>query len=256
MNLSFCAWALSGTACEVLGQAAGLGLEPVDLRPFVFVGEKGGKQLDSAGLQVRCVAASAAVHEDLALESADEAVVSAALRQLDIAFEYASALGAGTAYIVPGHEAVGDLGRYAAALGEAAGLAQQRGLRLAVEHFPGRALPTVAGTLDFLAEIDHPNLYLLFDLGHAQMSNEDPVEAIEAAAPRLGYVHLDDNNGVDDFHLALLDGVLTRQTLRRTLSALPSVGYDGPVSLELNPELPDPADALRRSREAVEEALG
>ena len=256
MNLSCCAWALSGTACEVLGQAAGLGFESVDLRPFAFVGEKGGEQLDSAGLQVRCVAASAAVHEDLALESADEAVVSAALRQLDIAFEYASALGAGTAYIVPGHEAAGDLGRYAAALGEAAGLAQQRGLRLAVEHFPGRALPTVAGTLDFLAEIDHPNLYLLFDLGHAQMSNEDPVEAIEAAAPRLGYVHLDDNNGVDDSHLALLDGVLTRQTLRRTLSALPSVGYDGPVSLELNPELPDPADALRRSREAVEEALG
>ena len=255
MNLSCCAWALSGTPSEVTRQVGGLGFESVDLRPFAFAGEKGRKQLAAAGLEVRCVAASAGVHEDLALESADRAVVSAALRQLDIAFEYAASLGAGTAYIVPGGDAVADLGRYAAALGEAAGLAQQRGLRLAVEHFPGRALPTAAGTLDLLAEIGHPNLYLLFDLGHAQMSNEDPVEAIEAAGPRLGYVHLDDNNGVDDSHLALFDGVLTGETLRRTLAALPSVGYDGPVSLELNPELPDPADALRRSREAVEEAL-
>ena len=255
MNLSCCAWALSGTGSEVLGKVAGLGFESVDLRPFAFAGERGRNQLASAGLEVRCVAASAGVHEDLALESNDGAVVSAALRQLDIAFEYAASLGAVTAYIVPGGEAVGDIGRYAAALGEAAGLAQQRGLRLAVEHFPGRALPTVARTLDLLAEIDHPNLYLLFDLGHAQMSNEDPVEAIEAAGQRLGYVHLDDNNGVDDSHLALFDGVMTGETLRRTLAALPSVGYDGPVSLELNPELPDPADALRRSREAVEEAL-
>ena len=255
MNLSCCGWALFGTGSEMLRQVAGLGFESVDLRPFAFVGESGRKQLASSGLEVRCVAASAGVHEDLSLESADGAVVNAALRQLDIALEYAAALGAGTAYIVPGEEAMGDLGRYAAALGEAAGLAQQRGLRLAVEHFPGRALPTVAETLDLLAEIDHPNLYLLFDLGHAQMSNEDPVEAIEAAGPRLGYVHLDDNNGVDDSHLALLDGVLTRQTLRRTLSALPSVGYGGPVSLELNPGLPDPPDALRRSREVVEEAL-
>ncbi len=255
MNLSCCAWALSGSPCEVSGQVAGLGFESVDLRPFAFAGERGRKELASAGLKVRCVAASAAVHDDLALESDDGAVVGAALGQLDIAFEYAAALGAGTAYIVPGGEAVPDLGRYAAALGEAAGLAQQSGLRLAVEHFPGRALPTVAGTLELLAEIDHPNLYLLFDLGHAQMSDEDPVGAIEGAEARLGYVHLDDNNGVDDSHLALFDGVLTRETLRRTLAALPSVGYDGPVSLELNPKLPDPADALRRSREAVEDAL-
>ena len=238
MNLSCCAWALAGPGSEVPGQVAGLGFESVDLRPFAFAGERGRNQLASAGLEVRCVAASAGVHEDLALESNDGAVVSAALRQLDIAFDYAASLGAGTAYIVPGGEGVGDLGRYAAALGEAAGLAQQRGLRLAVEHFPGRALPTVEGTLDLLAEIDHPNLYLLFDLGHAQMSNEDPVEAIEAAGPRLGYVHLDDNNGVDDSHLALFDGVMTGETLRRTLAALPSVGYDGPVSLELNQDSP------------------
>ena len=255
MKMSCCAWALSGHPFEVTREVAALGFESVDLRPFAFAGERGRKQLASAGLEVRCVAASAGVHEDLALESNESAVVSAALRQLDIAFEYAASLGAGTAYIVPGGEAVGDFGRYAAALGEAAELAQKRGLRLALEHFPGSALPTAAATLDLLAEIDHPNLYLLFDLGHAQMSNEDPVEAIEAAGPRLGYVHLDDNNGVDDSHLALFDGVLTGETLRRTLAALPSVGYDGPVSLELNPELPDPADALRRSREAVEEAL-
>ena len=129
--------------------------------------------------------------------------------------------------------------------------AQVLGLKFCVEHFPGLALPTVAATLEFLRQVDHPNLYLLFDLGHAQISGEDPVAAIESAGSRLGYVHLDDNDGRGDHHLSLLDGVLTQTSLRQTFKALGDVGYGGAVSLELNAELPDPLGALRRSRECV-----
>lgn len=75
------------------------------------------------------------------------------------------------------------------------------------------------------------------------------------AGPLLGYVRLDDNDGREDLHLGLTDGVLTGAVLSDTFAALEDVGYSGAVSLELNPGLPDPLDALKRSREAVEAAV-
>ena len=125
------------------------------------------------------------------------------------------------------------------------------GMKLCIEHFPEKALPTARGTLEYIRGLGHPNVFLLMDTGHLQISGEDPVETIEGAGEMLGYVHLDDNDGVGDLHLALLDGVLKREVLSNTLEALSDVGYAGAVSLELNPSLPDPIDALRRSREIV-----
>jgi sugar phosphate isomerase/epimerase len=133
--------------------------------------------------------------------------------------------------------------------------ADELGIKLCVEHFPGTALPTVATTLGLLRAISHPNLYLLFDIGHAQISKEDPAAAIQAAGAQLGYVHLDDNDGVGDLHLGLTDGVLTEGVLQAALAALVNIGYGGEVSLELNPELEDPLTALKKSREITLAAL-
>ncbi|NQW02691.1 MAG: sugar phosphate isomerase/epimerase [Acidobacteria bacterium] len=94
---------------------------------------------------------------------------------------------------------------------------------------------------------------LLFDIGHAQMSGEDPRVALTAAGDRLGYVHLDDNDGIGDLHLALTDGVQTRQSLTDLFTVLDDVGYAGPVSLEMKSDLPDPADAIRRSFAIVQD---
>ena len=251
MKLSCCAWALPGTHNEVVDCVVDLGFQFIDLQPFAYAG-KGGHRLSRAELEVCCIAASVGIHKDLSLESDDLAVIAAALQHLDIVCAYGAHLGATTAYVVPSMETVVDRKRYADTLVAAADIGSKHGIRLAVEHFPGRALSTAAATVQFLDEIDHPNLYLLFDLGHAQMSHEDPVAALEAAGPRLGYIHLDDNDGVADSHLALLDGVMTENSLRCTLETLSTIGYTGPVSLELNPTLPDSADALRRSRIIVQ----
>ena len=133
----------------------------------------------------------------------------------------------------------------------AAERAAANGVRLCVEHFPGTALPSAAATLDFIRAIDHPNLGLLFDIGHVQISGEDPASVIRQAGQRLAYVHLDDNDGQSDLHWALLDGVLTAETLRDTFRALADIGYSGPVSIELSPRLRDPFGALQRSRQLV-----
>jgi sugar phosphate isomerase/epimerase len=163
--------------------------------------------------------------------------------------KHALEVGAGCAYVVPGRTIdKHSLGRFAAGYAALAEYAQTLGVKLCIEHFPGTVLPTVVATLDFIKAVNHPNLYLLFDLGHAQMSSEDPATVLPLVGDRLGYIHLDDNDGVDDLHLALTDGVQTTESLVTFFKVLADVGYDGPVSLEMKQNLPDPFDAIRRSK--------
>ena len=59
-------------------------------------------------------------------------------------------------------------------------------------------MPTAAATLAWLSKVDHDNLFLLLDLGHCLISDEDPTQVIAQAGRRLGYVHLDDNDGAGE----------------------------------------------------------
>jgi hydroxypyruvate isomerase len=252
MNLSCCLWALSGPEEEALTALAGTGFRSIDIRPFDLAGAAAQLKARDLGLQVSCVGASFGLPAGVGLDSADTQAVTQALAHIQKALDYGAVLGATAAYVVPGLDDSPDtLARYARSLVQAADWAETLGLKLCVEHFPGRALPTAAVTLKFLQEVGHPNLYLLFDIGHIQMSKEDPVAVLQAAGERLGYVHLDDNDGFNDQHLSLLDGVLTETVLAQTFLALAEINYTGAVSLELNPALPDPLVALRQSREVV-----
>jgi sugar phosphate isomerase/epimerase len=243
---------VAGPEEEVLARVAGAGFRWIDVRPDGLAEKPGRERARDLGLRVSCVAASFGMPEGAALDSPDAGLVSQALTHTERALTHGAGLGATAAYVVPGPDGGREaLSRYAGSLAFAADRAQMHGLKLCIEHFPGRALPTVAATLDFLKEVGHPNLYLLFDIGHAQMSGEDAGEAIRSAGSRLGYVHLDDNDGVGDLHLSLTDGVLTEAGLQMAFEALMEAGYDGAVSLELSPRLPDPMEDLKRSREIV-----
>jgi len=255
--LSCCIWAVAGPEEDVLTRVAEAGFRWIDVRPDGLVGQESREAARDLGLRVSCVAASFGMPEGAALDSPDAGSARKALAHTEQALAHGAALGATAAYVVPGPDGGREaLDRYAASLAYAADRAQIHGLKLCIEHFPGRALPTVAATLDFLKEVGHPNLYLLFDIGHAQMSGEDAGAAIVSGGSRLGYVHLDDNDGAGDLHLALTDGALTEAGLRRSFEALAEAGYDGAVSLELSPKLPDPLGALKRSREIVGRLTG
>ncbi len=248
MHLSCCIWALSGPQEDALARVKEAGFKWIDVRPHTLAPD----QVGAAELPVSCVAVSHGAPEGATLDSPDPPTLFRARAYLDGALEYGAALGATAAYVVPEKDGGPEtLDRYAGSLAQAAEKAAALGLKLCVEHFPGSALPTIASTLGFVRAVAHPNLYLLLDIGHAQISVEDPAAAIAAAGPRLGYVHLDDNDGRDDQHLALLDGVLTEATLRRTFAALDASGYAGAASLELHPQLPDPLAALKKSREIL-----
>lgn len=254
MKLACCTWALAGPEETILDQLVAIGFQWIDIRSVDFTDVASHAQIAARNLQISCVGLSFALPAGVSLDSADEAARAVAVQVATGGLTHAARVGARAAYVIPGlDDSPQALDRYAQSLTTLADYAAKHAIKLCVEHFPGRALPTIDRTLHYLRRIDHPNLYLLFDIGHAQMSQEEPVAALQAAGQRLGYVHLDDNDGQRDLHWALLDGVLTRTVLHNTISALQDLNYTGGVSLELSPQLPNPRDALHRSWRLLEE---
>lgn len=248
MILSCCAWALAGPEPALLERLSRVGLGAVDIRPSMLRSPQALCRLDALGLRVCCVAAAHELPDGAALGAANPTAAAAAWGHVEAAVAHAAHLGAQRAYVaLAAGTGPAERERCAEPMARLAERGLALGVGVCIEHFPGTAFPTVAATLEFIAAVGHPNLYLLFDIGHAQMAGEDPAEVLAAAGGRLGYVHLDDNDGLGDLHLALTDGVQTRNSLAALFAVLRAVGYDGPVSLEMKPDLPDPLDAIRRS---------
>jgi sugar phosphate isomerase/epimerase len=256
MNLSCCVWALPGPESQTLPQLARLGFQWIDIQPGMLTTPQARDVAGALGLQVVCIGAAFGMPQDAALDSLDGDSSNKAIGHIKQALQHAALLGATTAYIVPGMDAApAALKRYAQSVTAAATFAADLGIKFCIEHFPGRALPTASATLEFINQLGHPNLYLLYDSGHIQMAGEEPAVVIKNAGPLLGYVHLDDNDGQGDLHWSLLDGVMTKDSLRQTFAALAEIGYEGAVSLELNPNLPNPLESLRQSRAIVLDVL-
>lgn len=237
-----------------LALLADLGFKSVDICPTMQKTKDATSALANLGLDVRCLSLSHEAPPNSSFDSDDDDWVAPVKQQTSRGIEHAAKLGAECAYVVPpkpkGQDTLPILSQRYRGLAE---LGQSNGIRIAIEHFPGTVLATVKETLDFIEGVDHPNLYLLFDIGHAQMSNEDPAEVLSLAGDRLAYIHLDDNDGKGDLHLALTDGIQTKESLSTLFSVTRDIGYNGPFSLEMHPTLPDPLDAIRRSKAIVED---
>lgn len=252
MKIACCIWALSLPETELLREVRELGFGWIDIQPGHLRAMESRLLAQELGLHVSCVGASFGMPAGAMLDSEDRAARQASEKHVIDALEHAADIGADTAYLVPSKDPRGDaLERYAESLSRLADVAGERGIKLAIEHFPGTALPTAADTLEFIFQTGHANLHLLIDTGHLQMSAEDPETTILNAGDRLAYVHFDDNDGISDLHWSLLDGVMTEESLAAAIAALDGIGYEGALSLELNPKLPKVKRALRNSRDIL-----
>jgi sugar phosphate isomerase/epimerase len=256
IELAYCSWGLSGHDEEILERIATAGIRWIDIRADDFTQRTSLDRMHDLGLRASCLGAAFGMPPGAALDSTDPHTRLAAVGHVESAIGRAHQLGLQDVYVIPSKDGSAEaLARFTQSLTRIADRAAELGVRIGIEHFPHTALPTVAATLTYLRGVGHGNLYLLLDIGHAQMSNEDVPTAIADAGPLLGYVHLDDNDGVGDQHLSLYDGKLTASSLRATFAALKEYGYSGRASLELHPQLPDPLDALNRSRDAALAAM-
>lgn len=256
IELAYCCWGLTGYDEKILDKIAAAQISWIDIRSYDFTHPAGRRHMHEVGLQMSCMGISFGIPAYASLDAEDRSERMVAVRTCESAILRANELGLSIAYVAPCKDGSEEaLSRYTESVTRIADHAADLGVRIAIEHFPGTALPTISDTLAYLRTVGNDNLYLLLDIGHAQMSHEDVPASIADAGPLLAYVHLDDNDGNGDLHLALHDGVLTPESLRATFSALREHGYSGRASLELHPELPDPVDAMLRSRDAALAAM-
>jgi sugar phosphate isomerase/epimerase len=212
--------------------------------------------LADSGLLVSCAAVGRGLPKGCSLDARQIANRRQAVEEVERQIADAARLGATRCYLVPGDDDSADgLTRFSEACRLLADFSASRMVRLCVEHAPGRALASAATTLEWLEQIDHDNLALLLDIGHCLISREDPARVIEQAGRRLGYVHLDDNDGSNDLHWPLLAGRLTEEILTGVLAVLHRVSYDGAIALEFRADSADAVDALRQSKELLERLL-
>ncbi len=241
---------------EAVRKAAELGFTHVDV---VGLEERPAGHRDvlaDCGLFVACAAVGRGPDGIFRLDAADVAVRRDFMETTRRQIADAARLGATAAYLVPGTDASADaLLRFGEACALLADFAQGYRMRLCVEHVPNRALASATATLKWLERLGQPDLALLLDVGHCLISGEDAAAVVQQTGGRLGYVHLDDNDGVSDLHWPLLAGRLTEEGLSELGAALREVGYRGPLCLELNAANADPVQALRQGKELVERVV-
>ena len=87
-----------------------------------------------------------------------------------------------------------------------------------------------AQTADELCELaDALGIGICWDFGHAHISGEKQSESLALVGNRLKVIHVNDNYGGDDIHLAPFMGNLDWKDAMKGLAA---TGYDGPFNFE------------------------
>ena len=239
-----------------LREIAALGFAYIDLVGAAERPDAEREALADSGLLVSCVAIGRGLGDGHSLDARSIETRRLTVSTMKNQIADAAALGASHCYLVPGMDAsIAGLARFADSCRHLADFAGQRMVRLCVEHSPGRALATIGATLDWLEQVDLPNVFALLDIGHCLLSGEDPANAVIQAGKLLGYIQLDDNDGLGDVHWPLLTGRLTEMILARMLDAFPAAAYSGPLALELNPANPEPKAALGEGKRLMERLL-
>lgn len=86
-------------------------------------------------------------------------------------------------------------------LEELAEIGQRVGVTFLIENIPDNYYlgADVAGLAAMIRELDHPNVRMCFDTGHAHMT-ADAAQVIAEVRDVVGYLHVHDNDGVHDSH--------------------------------------------------------
>lgn len=82
---------------------------------------------------------------------------------------------------------------------------------------------------DFIKYVNHPRLHAVWDTGHGNMQELSQNEAVELLGEELYALHVQDNNGISDLHMAPLFGTTNYDSL---MHGLKNIGYNGYFTLE------------------------
>ena len=85
--------------------------------------------------------------------------------------------------------------------------------------------------LDILEGVDDPRLRMCFDVGHINAYSYIPImDWLEACAPWIGHIHINNNDGREDLHQGLQNGNIPMKEL---LQRIESLCPDASITLEM-----------------------
>jgi len=204
-------------------------------------------ELDKNGL--KCTTVTILTKDTNAI-SDNAATRQKAVEWLKTVVEINHVLGAET-ICGPYHSAIGEFSgtgptadekkRSADVLRTVAEFAKQANLMMAIEYlnrFECYLLNTVAGAVELVKMVNHPNFRTMYDTFHAHIEEKDPAAAIRTVAPVLAHVHISENDrGTPGTGQVNWDA---------TFKTLKEVKYDGWLTIEaFGRALPDLAAATK-----------
>ena len=134
---------------------------------------------------------------------------------------------------------------------QATDYAKSSGVRLCIEHSPGKLVGEARYLNQIIKEFNIQNFGALIDAGHLNMTKED-FEKTVMATDKLYHVHFDNNDGKNDIHTPLDVGTMPKSDVVKFIKALKQRKYDGYYSLELL-NLQNPIKTLKENINILKE---
>jgi hydroxypyruvate isomerase len=124
---------------------------------------------------------------------------------------------------------------------------KKAGLDLMIEpvnhlDMPGFYLNTTDQAMEFIQAADRDNIYLQYDIYHAEREGEDHEQVLQKYFPKIGHVHIADNPGRNEPGTGTIP-------LKKLMDKLDEMGYQGYVGSEYKPTTEKTADSLGWVRE-------
>ncbi len=113
-------------------------------------------------------------------------------------------------------------------------VAEQTGVRIALENLPNRSAPdrplnSMQQLRAFITGFPSEHVGLCLDTGHARICSLDPAEQARVASERLYALHIQDVDGYEDCHWVPGSGVIDWSALGTALS---DINFDGAWTIE------------------------
>ena len=129
-------------------------------------------------------------------------------------------------------------------------LADELGVTIAVEPEPLLVVASSADASRMIEEVGSPRLRVNLDIGHAFLTDDDPIASIRMLGAHIVHLHLEDMAAGVHRHLPFGAGDIDFPAVRR---ALDEIGYTGPYVVDLfgqdRPPEEVAAEALRGMRQ-------
>lgn len=109
-------------------------------------------------------------------------------------------------------------------------VAEDCGVRLALEAEPPGMIPRSCDMMELMEEMNSPALCVNFDIGHAFLTDVNMFETIAYYGDKIAHVHVENMLRGEHQHRLLEDGDMD---IKAVLKALKQAGYNGSLALDI-----------------------